>query len=150
MGISVNNLDQAEAWSAGSLLLPGIHTVVIDTAEEGESSNGNPQIELNFRAVAGEQEGGTIRDWLVVVPKTYGKVRSLLEATGFVIESGEFELPTEQLPGRNLSIHVAAEQDRQDPTKTRNRVVGYESVGEGPNLPTGSSGGGRQDDDIPF
>jgi hypothetical protein len=85
MTITLNDIDQTEAWSAGGgLLPPGRHLCRIVDTEEGESSNGNPQMILTLEAIAGEHVGGQIKDWIVVVPQTYGRVRQILDAAGLL------------------------------------------------------------------
>jgi hypothetical protein len=129
------NLDGVEAWSGGEILPPGKHPVRIDSAEEGQSSGGHPQVELTFTAIAGEHAGAGIRDWLVVAPAAMGKVRQFLEAVGFQIPPGDFYLPTGQLVGRRLSVVVREEPNQQG--EKRSRVKVYEAA-----APPGGQGNG--------
>jgi hypothetical protein len=146
--MKVKDLDQTEAWS-GSILGPGRHAVKIVKATEGTSSNQNPQIELEYQSL---NSPGTIREWLVVLPTTYGKLKALLDAVGLVPEGGEWDFPTQSLVGRKLAIWVDEETDRQDPTKKRNRVNAHEAL-DTSDVPADTSGFGAQsasEADLPF
>lgn len=151
--ISVSNMDQEKAWSGGAMLGPGQHQVQIERADEGKSSGGHDQVELEFAATNGS---GSIRDWLVFTPKTLGKARSLLDAVGIEAQSGEWEFPTSQLVGKNLTITVGQEPDRQGATnddgtpKMRTRVYAYAEPGTSTASTTGNGNGSSGDDDIPF
>ena len=141
MGITLKDMDKVEAWKGGAVLQPGKHKVVILTAEEGKSSGGYPQVEMDFEA---EDGTGSIRDWLVFSgEESLGKAKMLLDALGIVSESGEWEFPTTTLLGRKLVITVA---DQPYQGKSKMRVVGYAPPGS--DVP-GSNGSGT-DDDIPF
>jgi hypothetical protein len=147
MGIKVKDLDQVEAWKGGAILPPGRHTVTITKAEEGTSSGNYPQVELEFSS-----DQGSIRDWIVFTENTLGKARQLLDAAGIAPEGGEWDFPTERLPGKRLSILVQEQPDRNDPTKTRTKVVSYEDLSQ---ATPGSSDpfagvSGSNDDDVPF
>jgi hypothetical protein len=72
------DLTGVDAWEGGVLLPPGEHVVEVDDATEKTSSGGNPQIELEMRAVGGEQDGGTIRDWVTITPEAAGRVKQCL------------------------------------------------------------------------
>lgn len=151
--MKVENLDQAEAWSARTILGPGKHQVVIESAEESTSSGGHPEIQLEFEGI-GASAGGGIKDWLVVIPKTYGKVKMLLEAAGIAVEGGDWDMPVASLKGKKVAIYVTQKPDRNDPTKVRSEVVGYEPVGDTDGVPMDTNGLGAgekiADEDIPF
>lgn len=116
--MKVEGLKDAEAWKGGGVLPAGYHTVKIEDAKEGTSSGGHPQFELEFG-----NDTGSIRDWLVVVPTTIGKVKQLVDATG--IELADEEITAGMLQGRRLMIHVRMEP-HQDPAKgERARVNEY-------------------------
>lgn len=137
--MKVEGIKEAEAWKGGGVLSAGYHTVRIEEAKEGESTNRHPQFELEF----GNDEG-SIRDWLVVVPSTMGKLKQLLDATG--VEPDNEEVTPAQLEGKKLMIHVRMEP-HQDPSKgDRARVNQYLPLknSEGPN------GAPADDSDLPF
>lgn len=150
MTIKIKDLDKVETWKGGGLLGPGAHIVTIESVVESTSSGGHPQIEIDFAADDG---GGSIRDWLVVIPKTYGKVKSLIEAAGLKIEGDEWAFEPNTLVNRRLRIRVGDEPDFKDPSKTRARVQSYEQL---PTDVPGGNGGAPQpaaasdDSDLPF
>jgi hypothetical protein len=153
MAIPVN-FDGVDAWQGGGMLPEGMHTCRIKSAEEGRSSNGHPQVELEFEAVEGEYVGATIRDWLVVVPQTFGKVKQLVEAAKLDYPAGEFALEARDLVGRRVAILVREEPDHKG--ESRRRVKSYDPA-DGSDLPADTSGlppvGGtasKRDEDIPF
>lgn len=157
MGISIKGIKEVEAWkSTGGMLPVGWHTVQIERAEEGTTrTSGNPQIELEFVA----SNGDSIKEWLVVVPATLGKVKALLEASGVQIPEGDDpELPTRALIGKKLDVYVGLEPDYNDPTRDRRRVQGFAKPGEKAKPGASSPGhpgdpgnpGLTDDDDLPF
>lgn len=165
--ISVQNMDQADAWEGGAgILPPGKHVVAItEESDDTRSSGGNPQIVLQFTA----DDGMGVKDWVVVKPPnpdgsggTYGKVRQLFEACGLQVPAGpNAVLASAPLLGKRLMITVALQPSNQlDETtgqpKMRSRVVAYESAGSGngqttPSAQYASAGGANAiNDDIPF
>lgn len=155
-------LDGVEAWKGGNgPPPPGEYMCRIDDAGEGYSSNNHPQIELSLSVATGEFQGATLRDWVVVIPETLGKVRQLLEAAGMQIPQGEFQMSAHDLRGRSVQAVIREEDWRG---KKRTRVIGYGRPGAQPagpaangqpqqpqpisvGAPTGSS---QHDADIPF
>lgn len=111
--MKLQDIDKTEKWGSSSTLPPGRHLCVIDSAEESVTSNGNPQIILELRAVAGPDRDSTIRDWQVVVPSTYGRVRQILEAAQIDIQGGEWDLDPQALVGRRVAILVKMETKEQ-------------------------------------
>lgn len=123
------------AWDVGdggSILSAGDHLVkVIDLDGEGNSKNGYPQIEVKLG-----NDQGDIRDWIVVIPSTIGKVVQLTDAAGLerpndtevsLEGSGYRFTPTylARLLGKEVGVIVREEPDRNDPSRTRTRVQGY-------------------------
>ena len=150
LGIKVEGIKDAEAWSSGVMLGIGWHEVKIEDAEEGKTKNGNPQIEMEFVSPQ-----GSIRDWLVIVEATMGKVAQLLDAVG-IDRSGIDELDPKTLIGKKLAIFVGEEPDYNDPAKKRKRVQSYaDKAPDGSIMPAdtnglGGSGPADADGDIPF
>lgn len=146
--MKLTGVKDAEAWSSDVILGPGWHTVEVESAEESTTSNGNPQIELRF--ASGD---GAIRDWLVVVEQTAGKVAQLLDAVKLDRSSiNEDSFNPSVLEGRKLAIFVAEEPDNRNPGQTRSRVKTYatiESAGSSEPAPTGN-GSAQDDGDLPF
>lgn len=150
------DLTEVEAWSGAGILPPGTHVCRIEDAEEGESSGGHPQIQLDLRAITGEHEGGTIRDWIVVIPATLGKVRAVLEAADVEIPEGAFELDASVFVGRLVRIVVREEPSpdgtRRARVKAYERPDGAELRSDVPADMSGLPGNGQAkgDDRIPF
>jgi hypothetical protein len=156
-----------QAWSVsegtGSILPEGDHVVEILSCEgSGTSSGGYPQLELQVGNADGQ-----IRDWIVVIPSTIGKVVQLTDAAGLerpneaqVLSEGPgYRLDPkylDQLVGRQVGVLVRQEPDRNDPTRMRDRVKGYVTAGsiaksdipQDPSIPASPSV--VDDDDIPF
>jgi hypothetical protein len=154
VSIAINPTEMAatEAWSGGVMIPPGKHVVTVQEAAEGKSSGNFPQIELRLEA----SDGASIRDWIVVIPQTYGKVKQLFEAAGKPIQDGQEEVTAQALLGCRLLITVQEKPDRVDPSKTRTRVEAYEPVPGQAGVPSASyppataQGAGAINDDIPF
>lgn len=147
MTIKLENIDQQEAWNVSQVLPPGWHNVRIASSEEGQSSGGHPEIELELESLLGE---GRMKDWLVVTSQSLGKVRQLIEAAGVQIKGGVWEFDPAVLTGAQVSILVRVEPKLSDPSQTVHKVVGYESLRD--DIPTGAGNGAARsaDADIPF
>ena len=146
--IKLENIDQAEAWSVSQVLPPGWHNVQVLSAEESQSSAGHPQTELELESLNGD---GKIKDWIVVMEKTLGKVRQLIEAAGLNIQGGAWEFDPVALKGAAVSILVRQEPKYGDPSTTVNKVVGYEPPRADIAQHTAGNGSTHSaDDDIPF
>lgn len=118
------DVTDVEAWEASDILPPGTHKVEVIKAEEGTSSGGHPQLELELRAYTGEHQDGTIRDWIVVIPSTAGKVKQILEAFGIEKLVG---YGAEDFKSRRAQIIVRTEpRDGQEYSKVR----AYEPVSD--------------------
>lgn len=139
------NLNGVEAWKGGGILPQGTHHVEITSAEE-KTKNDKPQVEVELRAVGGEFDGGTIRDWIFLVPQAMGRVRQFLEAVKYEIPDGDFEMPTNQLVGRQVQIIV---RDELYEGETRSKVKAYEATGTDVPVPAGA-GATKDEPDLPF
>jgi hypothetical protein len=155
-----------KAWSVsegGGILPAGEHLVeVVDIEGDSTSSGGYPQIVVNV-----SNADGQIRDWIVVIPSTIGKVVQLTDAAGL-------ERPTDaqveadgpgyrldpkyldKLVGKQVGVVVRDEADRNDPSKVRQRVAGYVAPSSVKQSDVPSDASEFQtpatvsDDDIPF
>jgi len=122
-----------EAWevSTGVYLGAGNHVCSITAANATTSSGGNPQIELEVG-----NDNGTLRDWIVITPASFGKVVMLAQAAG--VEPTEEEAESfktnggrapdtwlRRLEGKQIGVVAREEADFKDPSKTRVRVQGY-------------------------
>lgn len=122
--IPVQDLQKEEAWGDGGGVLPaGIHVVTIDKTDDSETSTaGYPQIKLEM-----SNDFGYITDWVVVIPKTYGKVKSIYEAAGVPVPEGDGVIDATAFQGKRVRIRVADEPGNDG--KTRQKVQGYSAPG---------------------
>lgn len=142
------DMTDVETWSAGDFLPPGHHEVQVVSSTQGTSSGGHPQLELELTATGGEYEGGSIRDWIVVIPSTAGKVKQLLEALGVEVPNGALSFEASSLEGKRARILVREEQGQDG--KLRSRVKAYEAS-EGETGQAAANGAAKQDKDpLPF
>lgn len=139
------NLDGVDAWKGGGLLPAGTHTVEIADATEKTSSNGNPQVEIELRAVGGECDGGTIRDWITLTAEAFGRVRQFLEAVRYTVPEGTFEMPVNELVGKQCVIVI-----REEPYdgQMKSKVKAYEQT-KG-DIPAAVGASNSKSDDLPF
>lgn len=138
------DLTDVEAWEGTTILTPGEYDVAVDDAKEGTSSGGYPQLELQLHAVSGEQQGGQIRDWIIVTAQSAGRVKQVLLALG-VPADGKVKLEASDLIGKRCHIIVRNEPGQDG--KDRSRVKAY--------LPASgrsdAAGNGKSDDAaLPF
>lgn len=149
------NLDDVDAWSpSGIILNPGEHIChVVD--QEFEEKNGHPVVKLQMEAVAGEEQGGEIRDWIHITPNTLGRVKQVLLGFGVEVPSGSFRFP--DLKGKKSKIIVRREPKNDGSGDTRTVVKAYQPLGSEDELAskfgaTKVSGGGDPgpEPDIPF
>lgn len=139
------SLDGVEAWKGGGVLPPGTYSVEITSAEEKTSGGGNPQVEVELRAIGGEFDGGTIRDWLTITEAAFGRIRQFLEAVKYDIPAGEFDMPVSGLVGRQCQILV-----REEPYdgNMKSKVKAYEPLVKMSDVPSTVGAGAK--DDLPF
>lgn len=141
------DLTNVEAWAAGDILPPGTHQVMVISAEEGKSSAGNPQLEIEMQAVAGEHEGGTIRDWIHFTPKTAGKVKQVLEAFGMTSD-GSVSVEASDFVNKKAQILV-----REEPYngEMKTKVKAYTPAsGDAPAAASNGQQPKSDNDDLPF
>lgn len=130
MGIPVD-MNGVEAWTPGNVLSPGQHTVKVTSAEEKIEPGKNPQIILSMEAIAGNETGGTITDWITITQKSLGRVRMIMDAFQIPVPAGQFNLEAGQFLNRTAFITVRSEPSRKDPSKSYSTVAGYEPSGNG-------------------
>lgn len=164
-----NPFATAESWDVGGgFLTAGDHICeILEIDGTGTSSGNHPQIEVKVGNAEGE-----IRDWIVVIPTTIGKVVQLTDAAEIERPSDDEVVPEgtgfrlapaylNRLLGKKVGVIVRQEPDRQDPTKMRDRVKGYvpahkikpSDVPMNTGIPVaagGFPGTATSDDDIPF
>jgi hypothetical protein len=166
--MSDNPFASASAWDVrtGQMLPAGRHVCEVYEIEGGgNSSGGYPQIELKVGNADGE-----MRDWIVVLPSTIGKVVQLTDAVGIdkptddqVRRDGQgFRIDAkylDQMYGKKVGVIVAPQPDNRNPGQYRDRIVGYVPASQIAQSDVTSasdtaafSGGAAaaQDDKIPF
>lgn len=123
------NLDDVEAWKpSGVILGKGNHPVKV-VAQENIQGDKHPEVKLQLEAIGGDEQGGEIRDWLHITSEALGRLRMVLEAFGFEIPAGQFNVP-------DLTGAVAKAIVRQKPKKGDangrkiNFVAGYQPLSE--------------------
>lgn len=141
------DMEGVEAWQAGDILPPGHHEIIVTESKEGTSSGGYPQLELELTATGGEYEGGSIRDWVVVIPSTAGKVKQLLEAFGVKVPDGSLSFEASDLDGKTARILIREEPGQDG--KPRSRVKAYEPS-EGTTAATSNGQRSEDKDPLPF
>lgn len=148
--MKLGNLADVEPWRAGAPPPPGSYVCRIDDAREGTSSGGHPQLELSWTVSGGDYQGAEIRDWLVVIETTRGKVVALLQAVGIEIAGGEFELRVADLIGRVAEVVLRSEPSYKDPERMVTRVAGYRPAGQQPVGAGANGAGAKSPEDLPF
>lgn len=144
--MKIGSLKEVDAWSGGAYLGIGTHPAEIISASEGKSSGGHDQFEMEWQAIDGPEKGGTIKEWLVVIPSTLGKVKGLLESCGVENLDAIDEVTPEQLKGLKAAIVVR----KENPDDKYPRVIGYRPLSELPVDSVGASGSKDSTDNLPF
>jgi hypothetical protein len=158
MGVSLSGVD---AWSADDQLEPGTYRMVAGATERKDSSNGNPQVQVDWSVTAGPYRGAEQRDWITVTEKAMGRVVQVLEAAAVEIPSTEFESHgaladwlVGALKGKTVDAVVRLEPGRKDPSKEWPTIKGYKRPLEGSDVPADGPSGGvtvkADDKPLPF
>lgn len=110
----------------GSRVMPGTYRVQVEDAENTESANKNPMINLWFTIMEGEFAGQTVTDRLVLTEKSLFRVVGFMQAIGLPTPKKKLKLNTRQFIGRVLDIEV----DDGEPYngRVRSEVRGYRKV----------------------
>lgn len=110
----------------GSRVMPGTYRVQVEDAENTESTNKNPMINLWFTILEGEFAGQTVTDRLVLTEKSLFRVVGFMQAIGLPTPKKRIKLNTRQFLGRTLDIEV----DDGDPYngRVRSEVRGYRKI----------------------
>lgn len=172
----MSNPFAVEAWDATSAgasdqyLRAGDHVVTVVEADgTTTSSGGYPQVELRL-----ENENGSIRDWLVITPATYGKVAQVIQAVGAELPDENTDISQDDHRiaqsyldahwiGKKVGIIARDEPAYNDPSKMRTKIKGYVPVDkitpsavsnagdvQGQAFPASNGGGSGIDSDLPF
>jgi hypothetical protein len=138
------NLDGVESSNVEALP-PGEHLVKITAAVETFSNSGTPGVKVTMT----DQAGRLAWDRLWITDKALGILKAKLEAAGYPIPSGEFELVPAALVGRKVKVTVSTEEYGG---RERQRVDRWAEVPGQPamQVPAASVPATRDDDSIPF
>lgn len=160
------SLDDVEPWKPGGMILnPGTHHIrVVD--EEVDLSGDHPVVKVQMVAVAGEEKGGEIRDWIHVTGKTLGRIAQIYKAFGIEIPSGEFEwISIDDKEAKVIIVKEPrrdGEKDDDGNVKLVSEVKAYAPLTDADRAVQGvkdafgateaqvSGAGSKKDDDIPF
>lgn len=160
MGFKMS-LDDVEPWKPGGVILrSGSHAIrVVDEEIKEPGKDGfegeHPIVILTLEAIAGEEKGGEIRDWVHITQEALGRVAQIYEALGVEVPSGEFEWIS--VKGKQAKIVVREKPGRKDPSKRFSEVSSYVALSDvdevaaafdATELPADGAKG--KDDDIPF
>lgn len=168
----MSNPFAVDAWEVGEetatqYLTAGNHVVTVAQVDgTTTSSGGYPQIELRL-----ENENGSIRDWLVITPATFGKIAQVIQALGADLPDEHTQVSQDDhrieqsyldsWKGKKVGIIARDEPAYNDPTKMRTRIKGYiapEKLADMPPAPVMEAkqsqafgtGNSAINDDIPF
>jgi hypothetical protein len=144
-----------EPWSVNdSTILPaGDHVVHVASIESGYSRNGYPQIELEVG-----NKDGTLRDWLVITPRTRGKIVQFVNALGasyptaadIGADDGLSQEYLDKLKGLSCKILARDEPKMNNPEQMITRIKAYAPAGDQSDQSNGSQQSQPADDALPF
>lgn len=107
------NLDGVDSWS--DFLQPGEHQCVIEVAKPGHSPNGNKSLELQLRATDSDtQPGAILNEWVYETPDSLGRLKQFLEAIGYPIPKGNFDIDYSQVMGKTVRVSVSKQRNPKD------------------------------------
>lgn len=145
------DLTGVEAWAPDTTPPPGSYPCTLTEIKAGQSSGGHDQLEMSWTVLGGSHAGAEVRDWLVVVPATRGKVVNLLQSCGKDIPA-EFDLAADagSLQGSNATVVLRQEPSFKNPDRMVTRVAGYKPLSESAAAAAAGNGGVPAGDDLPF
>lgn len=156
MPIHIPNLDGVNPAGEGFDPLPaGWYNVRVEDATEVKASTGTPGIKLDMAVLDGPHAGRKIFDRIWISPAALSFVVQKLQAMGYPIPSGEFDLEPMELIGRRCAVKVEPRAyTKSDGTPgTSDDVKAYDAIA-GADLVTSPGadpiGSASPDEDIPF
>lgn len=136
------NLDGVEANNVVGLP-PGEHLVKITAAVPTISNSGTEGLKVTFI----DQQGRMAWDRVWITEKALGILRAKLEAAGYPIPSGEFDIEAGALVGQKVTIGLSEEEYGG---RTRTRVDWWRAVPGQPAAVVKKTAAPTSDDEIPF
>lgn len=107
----------------GRAIADGVYSVVVDKADEDESSEGNAMLKLEYKL----KNGARLYDNISLLPQALWRFKTFLECVGIEVEDGEMEIDVADLIGKELKVEVTNEKWQG---KDRPKVTGYDVAGE--------------------
>jgi hypothetical protein len=106
----------------------GTYTATVQTVEETESQEGNPNLSWKWKIKNKKDNGAIIFDNTSLQPQALWRLRLLLEAIGEEIPDGEMDLNLEEYVGREARVEITNEKWEG---KNRPRITGFLSLDSG-------------------
>lgn len=116
------NVDLSGVETNRKAIPEGEYTLVVNSAEMGESQSGNPMIKFEFEVSEGKHRGTKLYENCSLQPQALFKLKSLLVGLGFSIPKKAFDLDLTELVGLTCSVEVGHEKYEG---KTRARILTY-------------------------
>lgn len=83
------------------------YLVEITAVNQGESSSGNDQLEVDFKVLEGKHEGKQFRQWFSLVEQALWKLAGVLRSAGIDIPEEPVDLDLDDIVGRKLNVTIA-------------------------------------------
>lgn len=132
MGISLSGV---ESWTPNDQLEPGTYVFRAGETKYAVSSNGHPQVQIDWAVVAGTYKGAEQRDWVTFTERSLGNVAMVLDAAGVTRPPQEFDdyeamayWFAAAIKGKTVEGIVRLEPSRKDPDKEWPTIKGYRPV----------------------
>lgn len=116
------NVDLSGVETNRKALPEGEYTLVVNSAEMGESQSGNPMVKFEFEVSEGAHKGAKLYENCSLQPQALFKLKSLLIGLGFSIPKKAFDLDLKELIGLTCDVEVGHEKYEG---KTRARILTY-------------------------
>ena len=134
------NVDLSGVESSRKTIPEGTYTLIVNAANQKNSSNNNPMIVFEFEVADGPYKGVPLYENCSLQPQALFKLKSVLEALGFEIPNKAFDLNLRDLIGLTCEVEVGHEVYEG---KKRARILEYLT----PDLEDEEDGEDEEDDD---
>lgn len=116
------NVDLSGVESSRKTIPEGTYTLIVNAANQKNSSNNNPMIAFEFEVADGPYKGVPLYENCSLQPQALFKLKSVLEALGFEIPNKAFDLNLRDLIGLTCEVEVGHEVYEG---KKRARILEY-------------------------
>ena len=116
------NVDLSGVESSRKTIPEGTYTLIVNAANQKNSSNNNPMIAFEFEVADGPYKGVPLYENCSLQPQALFKLKSVLEALGFEIPNKAFDLNLRDLVGLTCEVEVGHEVYEG---KKRARILEY-------------------------